>query len=184
MEVPERQVKQANTPHDHLEAAPWVVNHAPLVPPCGAVLDVACGSGRHVALFRDLGNPVTALDKDLSRLTHGDGVEKIEVDLEDGSPWPLAGRAFAGIVVVNYLYRPLLPTLIDALAPGGVLIYQTFMIGNEAFGRPRNPDFLLRPGELREAFIPALEEIAFEEGRFDDPSPAMVQKICCRKPAS
>jgi SAM-dependent methyltransferase len=183
MEVPERHVKQANTPHDHLEAASWVVNHAHLVPPGGAVLDLACGSGRHVRLFRDLGHRVTALDKDLSRLDPDGGVERIEADLEDGSPWALPDRAFAGIVVVNYLYRPLFPKIIEALAPGGILIYQTFMIGNEAFGRPRNPDFLLQPGELREAFVPALEEIAFEEGRVDDPSPAIVQRLCCRKPA-
>ncbi len=169
MEAPERQVKQPKASRDHLEAAPWVVNHAHLVPPGGAVLDVACGSGRHVRIFQDRGHPVSALDKDLSRLNSDDSVERIEADLEDGSPWPLAGRTFACIVVVNYLYRPLFPVLKEALAPGGVLIYQTFMIGNEAFGRPRNPDFLLQPGELRDVFVPALEEI--------------VQKICCRKPA-
>jgi hypothetical protein len=102
-------------------------------------------------------------------------VEIREVDLENGAPWRLGG-GFSGIVVVNYLHRPLLPALIQSLAPGGVLIYETFMAGNERFGRPSNPDFLLRPGELLTAFA-ALTPIAFEQGRIDDPRPAMIQRF-------
>ena len=99
-------------------------------------------------------------------------------DLEDGSPWPLAGRRFGGIVVANYLHRPLFRNLIDALAPRGVLIYETFMAGNERFGKPSNPQFLLRPGELLEAFGAALGVVAFEQGVVARPKPAAIQRLC------
>lgn len=164
----------------------WVVRFAPLVPAGGVVLDLAAGSGRHARFFLGRGHPVVALDRDASRLADLRGAaraEVIEADLEDGSPWPLAGRRFAGIVVTNYLHRPLLPVLTDSLGPGGVLIYETFAAGNERFGKPRNPDHLLEPGELIEAVRGRLRIVAFEEGAVEQPRPAVVQRLCAVKAA-
>src|SRR5688500_18521053 len=130
-----------------LAPSPWVERFAGLVPAGGPVLDLACGGGRHTGLVLSRGHPVTAVDRDASGL--GDlgadpGLEVVEADLEDGGPvftgeGPLAGRAFAGVVVTNYLWRPLLPGLVAAVAPGGALLYETFAAGNERFGRPTNP---------------------------------------------
>lgn len=108
------------------------------------------------------------------------GARFVRADLEDGSPWPLPGETFQGIVVTNYLHRPLLPRLLEALAPGGILIYETFMLGNEKYGRPSNPAFLLAPGELRSAFA-GLTELGYEEGRVDTPKPAMIQRLCAMR---
>ena len=143
----------------------------------GPVLDLACGNGRHAKFFLGLDFEVVAVDREPIQL---EGIRFVKADLEDGSPWPLAGQRFGGIVVTNYLHRPLFPRLIDSLAAGGVLIYETFMAGNERFGKPSNPEFLLRPGELREAFN-GLQELAFEEGEFESPKRAMLQRICCLK---
>jgi SAM-dependent methyltransferase len=143
----------------------------------GPVLDVACGDGRHSKWFRELGFEVVAVDREPVVL---EKVTFIEANLEDGSPWPLGKQRFGGIVVTNYLYRPLFPLLVSSLAEGGVLIYETFMRGNECFGKPSNPDFLLRPGELREVFD-GLQELGFEEGEFDQPKRAMIQRICVLK---
>jgi len=151
------------------------------------VLDLAAGGGRHTALLRARGHSVLAVDRDataIERRFAGDAsVEILAIDLEDGGPWRL-GEGFAGIVVTNYLYRPLLAPMIAALAPGGALIYETFMLGNERFGRPANPDFLLRPGELLEAASPALTVVAFEQGIVDQPRPAAIQRIAAVKAAS
>jgi SAM-dependent methyltransferase len=159
----------------HEIAAPsaWVTRWAPLIPP-GAVLDVASGSGRHARFLASLGYRVSAVDRDPQTIP---GVRFLRADLEDGSPWPLPGERFQGIVVTNYLHRPLFPVLADSLAPGGVLIYDTFMLGNERFGKPSNPAFLLRPGELWQAFG-GLHLIAFEQGYAAQPKPAMVQRLC------
>ena len=172
-------------PHAANAPEPWVVRFAPLVRAGGAVLDLACGNGRHARLFLERGHQVTALDRDTAGVAdlagQADvkaGVEIVAADLEDGSPWPLAGRRFAAIVVVNYLHRPLFPALIDALAPGGVLIWQTFARGNERFGRPANPDFLLRPGELLDAVRGRLTVVAYEHGEIASPRPAVIQRIC------
>jgi SAM-dependent methyltransferase len=153
---------------------PWVVRFAPLVPAGTPVLDLACGEGRHVRFFQALDHPVTALDRNISGIPDLTDAEVIEADVENG-PWPLSGRRFGGIVVVNYLHRPLLPVLAASLTPGGVLIYRTFAVGNERFGRPRNPDFLLRPGELLDAFRD-LTVVAYEHGEV--PGPAVIQQIC------
>lgn len=161
------------------DASPWVIRFAPLVAAGGAVLDVAAGGGRHARYLAQRGHPVTALDRDTAALAQAPGVTAIQADLEDGSPWPLAGRKFAGVIVTNYLHRPLFPRLADSLLPGGVLICETFALGNEAFGRPRNPDFLLRPGELLQAFA-GLTVIAYEHGRIDSPHPKVVQRICAQ----
>jgi SAM-dependent methyltransferase len=145
------------------------------------MLDLACGSGRHARLMARCGHPVLAVDRDagaLAALAGVSGVTVLAADLE-GPEWPLAGERFAGIVVTNYLWRPRLADLCALLAPGGMLIYETFMAGNEAYGKPSNPDFLLRPGELREVVRSAgLREVDFVEGPVATPKPAMRQAIC------
>jgi SAM-dependent methyltransferase len=151
----------------------WVVRWAPLITH-GTVLDVACGSGRHAKYFLGRNLKVVAVDREPQVIP---GARFVQADLEGGKPWPFAGERFEGIVVTNYLHRPLFPRLLEALAPGGVLLYETFMLGNERFGRPSNPEFLLRPGELREAFG-ELTEIGFEEGAVALPKPAMIQRLC------
>lgn len=151
-----------------------------MFPAAGIVLDVACGSGRHSRFLAGLGLEVEAVDRDpevLAGLTAVPGVTVRQADLE-GGPWPYADRRFAGIVVCNYLHRPLFPRLIAALADGGVLIYETFMAGNERFGRPSNPEFLLRPDELLEVFGNQLRVVAFEQGEVVLPKPAVVQRLC------
>ncbi len=151
----------------------WVARWAPLITH-GTVLDVACGSGRHAKFFLKKNLKVAALDREPQQIP---GARFIQPDLEDGSPWPLPGERFEGVVVANYLYRPLMPMLKDSLAEGGVLIYETFMLGNERFGRPSNPEFLLRPGELLETFR-GLVVRGFEEGEVAKPKPAMIQRLC------
>lgn len=163
------------------QASRWVRRFAPLVPP-GEVLDLACGSGRHARLFARLGHPVLAADRDPLALqaAAGPGIATLQVDLEEeGAAWPFEAGRFAGIVVTNYLHRPLMRDLLRSLAPGGVLIYETFALGNEAFGKPSNPAFLLRPGELLELAAGAgLRVLAFEDGVIEEPKPARVQRLC------
>lgn len=161
--------------HADLPVSEWVERWAPLMDR-GPVLDVASGEGRHARFFRDKGLEVVAVDRDEHLIP---GVRCVKADLEDGTPWPFAGQRFAGIVVINYLHRHLFPILAASLEEGGVLIYETFMTGNEKFGRPSNPDYLLRPGELLEAFK-ALSVIAFEQGVVERPKPAVTQRICAR----
>ncbi len=149
--------------HGGLQPSAWVRRWAPLVAPGGSVLDVACGSGRHVRWLAAQGHRVTALDRDGDALAGLQAVaECVLADIESG-PWPLAGRQFDAVVVTNYLWRPLLPTLQAALAEGGVLIVETFGDGQQLIGRPSRPDFLLQPGELLQAFAD-LRVVAYEEG--------------------
>lgn len=158
----------------------WVQRWARALPAGGRVLDLACGGGRHARLLARMGHRVEAVDRDLdalSRLAGVDGVCARAADLE-GQPWPFAPASFQGVVVTNYLHRPLLADLVGALAPGGVLIYETFAAGNERYGRPGNPDFLLRPGELLEVVRGRLRVVAFEDGFVAHPRQAMVQRIC------
>ena len=163
-----------------LPPSPWVQRFAPLIPMGGQVLDLACGHGRHTRLLASLGHAVEAVDRNaevLETLSGMPGIVTRCADLE-GGPWPYSGRLFAGIVVTNYLWRPLLPHLMAALDKGSVLIYETFMLGNERFGQPSNPAFLLRPDELRHVIRQRLELIAFEQGEISTPRPAMVQRLC------
>jgi SAM-dependent methyltransferase len=160
--------------------SPWVLRFAAQVPPGSRVLDVACGRGRHARLFAGQGCIVDAVDIDAeagAALAGVPGVSFLRADLE-GGPWPYAGRQFDAIVVTRYLHRPLLPLLADSLAAGGLLIYETFMVGHERFGRPANPAFLLRPRELLEVFGPRLAVLAFEEGVISLPRPARVSRLC------
>ena len=157
--------------HDSLEPSDWVRRWAALVAR-GPVLDLASGAGWHARFFAARGLNVIAVDRDAQPMP--EAITFVKADLEDGSPWPFAAQRFGGIVVTNYLHRPLLPVIAQSLAEGGVLIYETFMVGNEKFGKPSNPNFLLRPGELLQAFA-GLTVAAFEQGSTDR---AMVQRIC------
>lgn len=163
----------------HAGATPshWVQRWAHLIAPAGTVLDVACGSGRHVRWLAAQGHPVTALDRDAAALADLQGMaECVHADIETG-PWPLAGRQFDALVVTNYLWRPLLPTLQSALAAGGVLIYETFADGQQHIGRPARPEFLLQPGELLKAFA-GLRVVGYEDGFEAHPAPGRcVQRI-------
>lgn len=171
--------------HRHLRItapSPWVKRFAPLIPAGGRVLDLACGNGRHTRYLIERGWFAVALDRDtaaVADLAASPQVQVIEADLEDGGAWPLAGQRFDGIVVVNYLYRPLFPHLLDGLAEGGVLIYETFARGNEAFSRPRNPDHLLGSGELIDIVGGRLQIVAYEHGLVENgPLPGVIQRIC------
>jgi SAM-dependent methyltransferase len=165
------------SPQSSVAPSVWVKRFLPLIKPGGLVLDLAAGSGRHVRLLRDCGFAVCALDRDTTALLAfaGPRCEVRRLDLESDDLGQL-GDNYDGIVVTNYLHRPLFPAIARALGPGGVLIYETFARGNERFGRPRNLDFLLRPGELLEAFT-TLTAIAFEQGQVSVPRPAVIQRL-------
>ena len=166
--------------HELTTPSAWVVRWADRIPPGGRVLDVACGSGRHARFFAARGHTVEAVDRDpaaVAALASVPGISARCADLEN-APWPYAGQRFSGIVVVHYLHRPLFPCLLAALAAGGVLIYETFAVGNERYGRPSNPAFLLRPGELLDVVRDQLEVIAYEALEVTDPKPAVLQRIC------
>lgn len=170
----------------------WVRRFAPLMPR-GQVLDLACGGGRHARLLASLGLDVLAVDRDPQSLlaTAGERIRTLAFDLErpdvETDPaFPLVEGCYTGIVVTNYLHRPLLPWLLPSLTDGGVLVYETFAQGNGQFGKPSNPDFLLAPGELLQAVADhadrsSLQVIAFEDGYTASPKPAMVQRICVRR---
>lgn len=163
----------------------WVDRFLDRIPAGGEVLDIAAGGGRHSRLAARRGYRVLAVDRDaaaLEALSGLSGVVTHRADLEDGTPWPFAAGRFAGVIVCNYLHRPRLPDLVAAVAPGGVLIYETFAVGNERFGRPRNPHFLLRPGELLDAAAPHLSIVAYECGVEARPSPRVVQRLCAVAP--
>ena len=161
---------------------PWIVQWAGLVTPGSTVLDLAAGGGRHTLFFAERNHKVLAVDRDTSRLPDHPNIEPLTADLEDGSPWPLS-RHFGAVVVTNYLYRPLMPALLDAVEPGGVLLYQTFMEGNERFGRPTNPAHLLHDGELLELVRGRFSVTAYEARLISDPAArmSMVQRIAARR---
>ena len=162
----------------------WVQRFSLLIVAGGSVLDLACGQGRHSLLLAERGYQVEAVDRDAGLLAgiaaRASGIVTRTADLE-GGPWPYHGRTFDGIVVTNYLYRPLLPMLLNALDVNGILIYETFMVGNERFGKPSNPAFLLRPDELLDLVRPRLTVVAFEQGQGDVPRPAMMQRLCATR---
>ena len=159
----------------------WVQRWSHLVPANGSVLDVACGHGRHLRWFAQRGHPVRGVDRSPEAITAvADLGRAVEADIENG-PWPFAGETFDAVVITNYLWRPLLPQIVASVAPGGVLIYETFAAGNETVGKPSRPDFLLQPGELLQVAA-GLHVVAFEDGFTDRPE-RFVQRIAAvRKP--
>jgi len=175
----------------NLSISPWIRRFSNLVPDGASVLDLAAGGGRHAVWFADRGCDVTALDHRIDDLKQHcatlspdqqSRLAIIQADLEDGSPWPLQGRQFDAVLVVNYLHRPLFPNLLAALPPGGLLLYETFAVGQERLGKPSNPDFLLRPGELLDRVREDLQVVAFEQGRFEGLSgPAVKQRLAAIK---
>jgi len=176
-------------PEVHLKLtvpSPWVRRFSALIQPGGTVLDVACGGGRHTRWLLDQGFAVIGVDRDTEYVRDlADRAEIVTADLEDGSPWPFAGRHFEAVVVTNYLYRPRLPDIVASVGNGGVLLYQTFMLGNERFSRPRAPDHLLQPGELLDVLKGSLfQVVAFEQGIQPTASGtgmAVVQSLCAAR---
>jgi SAM-dependent methyltransferase len=165
-----------NGPHSGQGPSPWVARWAGLLAKSAPVLDLACGSGRHTRWLAERGCRVTAVDRDAEAVAGLRSLaEVVLADIEEG-PWPLEGRQFDGVVVTNYLWRPLLPMVVASVAPGGVLIYETFAAGHETIGRPSRPDFLLRPGELLEAVAGRLRVLAYEDGFIAAPD-RFVQRI-------
>ena len=166
-----------------LNASPWVSRFAPLIQKGGVVLDLACGSGRHSQLIADIGHEVLAVDQDVAAVDSLQHplINSRRLNLE-GDEWPLMDAEFSAIVITNYLYRPYLDQLPKMLQMGGVLIYETFALGNGDFGKPSNPNFLLNAGELL-AFATrhGLKVLAYEDIYVDEPKPAMVQRLCAVK---
>lgn len=153
----------------------WVQRWSHLVPTGGSVLDVACGAGRHLRWFADRGHPVTGVDRSPDAIAAvADLGRVVQADIENG-PWPFEGERFDAVVVTNYLWRALLPVIVDSVAEGGVLIYETFATGNESVGKPSRPDFLLQPGELLQT-CGGLHVIAYEDG-FRDAPERFVQRV-------
>lgn len=179
-------IQEANARHLHgAGAAPsaWICRWGCVIPAGGTVIDVACGAGRHARWFAERGCEVTAVDRNPAieaTLAGVDRVTCVVADLE-ADAWPFGAARFDAVVVANYLHRPLLPQLVASVAAGGLLIYETFAAGNERFGRPSNPDFLLQPGELLEAVRGRLRVIGYEDLEVDLPSPAMIQRIAARR---
>jgi SAM-dependent methyltransferase len=170
--------------HGRPEPDPWIVSWLARLPAGARVLDFACGTGRHARAAVALGMSVVAVDRDAEALAQvGEGVDVVLSELEV-APWPFAPAAFDAVIVANYLFRPRLDLLCGLIRPTGVLLYQTFAVGNESFGRPRNPDFLLRPGELLEAARRnGLHVLAYEDGVLGSPPRARIQRIvACRPP--
>jgi SAM-dependent methyltransferase len=168
------------TSHGLSEPSAWVTRFSALIPEGGRVLDLACGYGRHARYLAKQGYQVEALDSDaaaLATLADVEGVHTRQADIE-GGPWPYYAEVFDAIIVTNYLWRPLLPSIVHAVGEGGVLIYETFMSGQERLGRPTNPAFLLRPAELLELVRKRMNVVAFEQGEFGTAQPAMIQRLC------
>jgi SAM-dependent methyltransferase len=173
-----------NALHGTEPPSAWVQRWSHLVAPGGTVLDVACGYGRHARWFFERNHPLALVDRaqaaidSIASALPADACEAVVADIENG-PWPFTGRQFAAVIVTNYLWRPLFPALLASLAPGGVLIYETFTQGNETVGKPSRPDFLLRPGELLEV-CRTLRTVAFEDGFQQAPdgsAPRFIQRI-------
>ena len=166
--------------HGLHETSDWVRRFLPGIKQAGSILDVACGAGRHMRLALELGYTVTGIDKNLSRLEDlaaRTDVGLIEADLESGRAFPLKDMAYDGVIVTNYLWRPILSDIIGCVADDGVLIYETFAAGHARHGKPCNPDFLLRANELIEAALPRLTIVAYEHGLRGGEFPKIVQRI-------
>jgi len=167
----------------------WIQRWSPLVPEGASLLDVACGRGRHLRWFAARGAQVTGVDRDADALAKLQGLgELVRADIESG-PWPFAGRHFDAVVVTNYLWRPLLRAIVEAVAPGGVLLYETFADGQQAIGKPSRADFLLQPGELLDLCRGTLRVVGYEDGfvsapdRFVQRVAAVRERAACLVPA-
>ena len=168
--------------HANSTISPWIERWAHLIAPHSAVLDLACGHGRHVRWLQTQGHQLTAVDRDGVALQSLTGLAStVCADIEMG-PWPLPGREFGAVVVTNYLWRPLWPQILASVAPGGVLLYETFALGNEAFGKPSRPDFLLQPNELLQV-CQGWNIVAYEHGLLNVPE-RVVQRIAAIRPAA
>lgn len=178
----------APTPETHALGAPspWIARWSHLLSHGCSVLDVACGSGRHLQWFAARGHAVLGVDQDVAAArSNVQAAQLLQADIEN-APWPLLDpegqpRQFGAVVVTNYLWRPLWPVLLQSLAPGGLLLYETFAAGNETVGRPARPDFLLQPGELLQVCAP-LQVVAYENGFLIEPA-RFVQRIAAFAPA-
>jgi SAM-dependent methyltransferase len=169
-----------------IEPSPWIARFAPLIPAGGEVLDLACGGGRHARLLAGMGYRVEAVDRDgdaLATLAGIEGINTRQADLE-GGPWPYYSSGFDGIVVSRYLWRPLFPQIFACLNEGGILIYETFMEGQQLHGKPSDPAHLLRPGELLELVGKRFVVVAFEQGEIVGEKPQVIQRICVRRSRS
>lgn len=172
----------STAPHGSGAASPWVLRWAHLMAPGSKVLDLACGHGRHMRSLQALGFNCTGLDRDATALEAAKAFgEVLQADVEN-QPWPLTGQTFDAVVVTNYLWRPLFPVILDSLAPGGVLIYETFARGNETVGKPSNPHFLLQPAELLAVCAP-LRVVAFEDGFIKEPARFVQRIVAVNEPA-
>ncbi len=161
--------------HGTEEASSWIKRWSHLVPTGAPVLDVACGAGRHMRWFAARGHPVTGVDRSPEAISAVTGIgEAVQADIENG-PWPFVGQSFGAVVVTNYLWRALLPSIVASVQPGGALLYETFAAGNETVGKPSRPDFLLQPGELLAACA-GLRVVAYEDGFLSAPA-RFVQRI-------
>mgnify|MGYP002349917509 CR=1 FL=1 len=159
----------------------WVQRWSHLVPPGGSVLDVACGHGRHLRWFAQRGHRVTGVDRSPEAIAAvAPWGRAVQADIENG-PWPFEGERFDLVLVTNYLWRPLLPLIVQSVAEGGVLLYETFAAGNESVGKPSRPDFLLQPGELLRA-SEGLQVVAYEDGFCDRPERFVQRLAAVRKP--
>lgn len=176
--------QDASGPNRPLQPSPWVERFYSGIKGNGQVLDVACGAGRHFPLGLASGKTITGIDRDLAKARQFSGslnLLLIEADLEDGSPFPLRGNRYDGVIVTNYLWRPILPEIVAAVADDGLLIYETFGVGQEKYGRPSNPDFLLQPGELIAAVSGRLSVVAYEHMTLRHPE-RVVQRIAAVGP--
>lgn len=166
-----------------IPVSPWIRKYSSLFPKEFPILDVACGKGRHSFHMQNLGYDVVAVDKDTTAINDcqpPSNIFVVEADLENHL-WPFSRQVFSGVIVVNYLWRPLFQDIFSSLAPGGVLLYDTFAQGNENFGRPRNPDFLLAPDELKTLCTETFDIFDYFHGAITSPAPAVRQSIAAIK---
>lgn len=168
--------------HGTESPSPWLQRWTHLIAPGSRVLDVACGAGRHMQWLAAHGHTALGVDRNAEALaiarTFG---EVTQADIENG-PWPFPGQTFGAVVVTHYLWRPLLPVIVQSVAAGGVLIYETFAAGHETVGKPSRPDFLLQPGELLQA-TQGLRTVAYEAG-FETAPERFVQRIASVRPGT
>jgi SAM-dependent methyltransferase len=173
-------IRSIETMHGTEAPSLWIQRWSHLAKPQSHVLDLACGAGRHMKYFQGLGHHCTGVDRSKEALAEAcANGQVIEADIEGGT-WPLSDRVFDVVIVTNYLWRPLMPRILECLAPDGLLIYETFALGHEKFGKPSRPDFLLKPGELLQTCA-QLHVIAYEDGYWDQPAKCVQRIVAAQK---